>query len=193
MSIAIHSDDPKAIEKLQAKLGQCEKDQAFMKSVNAYYRKNGTTKGCEGVSPELAAKLDQRATEPFYKAPFATYQLANNNAEIGRLKKRIEQLSADRATGFNGWEFDGGKAVANEGNNRLQILFNEKPGEEQRAVLKANGFHWAPSEKAWQRQLNHNAISAADRIDFIKPLDGRRPSELQPEQPKQPKKTEPER
>ena len=33
---AISSDDPKAIEKLTGKLQKCEKEQEFMKNVNAY-------------------------------------------------------------------------------------------------------------------------------------------------------------
>ena len=57
-------------------------------------------------------------------------------------------------------------------------------------TLKANGFRWAPSDAAWQRQLNPNAFYAANRIDFIKPENGERPTDLQP---KAPKKTEPER
>ena len=30
-----------------------------MKQVNAYYRKNGTAKGFEGISDEQAAKIDE--------------------------------------------------------------------------------------------------------------------------------------
>lgn len=190
MSIAIHSDDPQALDKLRAKLDRCKESQTFMKTANEYYRKNGTTKGCEGISDALAEKLDANAKSSYSQSPFAPYQLSNNNAEIHRLEKRIEQLSTDRETGFAGWEFDGGRAVANEGNNRLQLIFNEKPSEEHRAALKANGFHWAPSEKAWQRRLNRNAIYAADRLDFVKPLNGMNPSDIQP---KQTKKSEPER
>ena len=62
---AISSVDPKAIEKLTEKLHKCEKEQEFMKNVNAYYKKNGTTKGCEGISDELAAKLDTRVQEAY--------------------------------------------------------------------------------------------------------------------------------
>ena len=62
----------------------------------------------------------------------------------------------------------------------MQLIFDEKPSEEQRSKLKSWGFRWSPSNKAWQRQLNGNAIYAAGQIDFIKPLDGRTPRELQP-------------
>ena len=189
---AISSDDPKAIEKLTEKLHKCETEQEFMKKVNAYYKKNGTCVGCEGVSDELAAKLDENIKQAYSwdKQPFPSYRLTNNNAEIRRLKKRIESLTATQNTEFVGWRFNGGEAVINEDKNRLQLLFDEKPSKEQRDTLKANGFRWAPSDASWQRQLNPNAFYAANRIDFIKPETGERPTDLQP---KTPKKSEPER
>ena len=153
-----------------------------MKKVNAYYRKNGTMKGFEGISDEKAAEIDESVKNDYswITAPYAPYELSNNNAEINRLKKRIESLERREETGFVGWQFEGGEAVANQEENRLQLLFDEKPGEEQRSKLKSWGFRWSPSNKAWQRQLNGNAIYAAGQIDFIKPLDGRTPRELQP-------------
>ena len=57
---AISSDDPDAVQKLQEKLSALEKSQARMKSINAYYRKHQTCRGCEGITDEEAAKLDQR-------------------------------------------------------------------------------------------------------------------------------------
>ena len=179
---AISSDDPQAIEKLTAKLEECKKQQEYMKSVNAYYRKFGTMRGFPDLSPEQADKLDAKARNGYSwdKGPFPSYALTNNNAEIRRLKQRLESLEQSRETGYVGWTFAGGKAVANMENNRLQLLFDEKPDAEKRTVLKQNGFHWAPSEKAWQRQLNDNAIYAAGRIDFIRPENGESPSRLQP-------------
>lgn len=40
---------------------------------------------------------------------------------------------------------------------RLQLFFEEKPEETTRKILKRNGFKWAPSQGAWQRQLTNNA------------------------------------
>ena len=179
---AISSDDPQAVEKLSAKLEACQKRQEFMKSVNSFYRKNGTAHGCPGVSDETAERMDEavRTGYSWVTAPFPSYELSNNNAEIRRLKQRIEQLSASQELGYVGWEFEGGEAVANTGNNCLQLLFDEKPSEEQRTVLKRNGFHWSPSEQAWQRQLTDNAIYAASRLDFVRPVSGESPMQLQP-------------
>lgn len=191
-NVAISSDDPKAIEKLTEKLTKCQEKQDFMKKVNAYYKKNGTCLGCEGLTEQQAQKLDidVQTGYSWEKQPFPSYKLTNNNSEIRRLKKRIEQLTADKATGFVGWKFEGGEAVINEDKNRLQLYFDEKPSDADRAALKSNGFKWAPSDGAWQRQLNSNAFYAANRIDFIQPDNGKKPTELQP---KAPKKNEPER
>ena len=181
----ISSSDPNALEKLNAKLEACEKQQEFMKMVNVYWRKNGTCKGCPNVSEELASKLDAKIERAYSweKQPFSSYELSGNSAEIKRLQKRIGEITRNREVGFKGWKFEGGEAVVNNDLNRLQLFFDEKPDSEKCAVLKRKGFHWSPREGAWQRQLNDNAIYAVNYVDFVKPLDGRRPTDLQPKAP----------
>ena len=188
----ISSDDPNAIQKLQDKLEMCEKSQKYMKEVNAYYRKNGTCEGFPGMEAARAARLDESVRQAYSwdKQPFPSYALTNNSAEIRRLKQRIEKLTVNQEVGFVGWTFDGGEVVADSEENRLQILFDEKPDEQKRSALKGNGFKWLPSQGAWQRQLNDNAIYAASRMEFLRPESGESPVKLQP---KAPKKDAPER
>ena len=177
----ISADDPNAVSKLESKLAKLEALQETMKAVNAYYRKNKTLDGCPHLSPEQIEKL-KASMSGSYRAnpkPFESYQLSNNNAEIRRLKDRITALTRRKELGYVGWEFDGGRVEANTADNRLQIFFDEKPDKEIREELKGNGFRYAPSAEAWQRQLNDNAIYAADRIKCIQPLTGERPTELQ--------------
>ncbi len=50
---AISSDDPEAVEKLQAKLEGLQAGQTMMKVVNAYYRKHRTLDSCPELTPEL--------------------------------------------------------------------------------------------------------------------------------------------
>lgn len=52
------------------------------------------------------------------------------------------------------------ETVINETENRIQLVFNGKPEEEERNILKKNGFRWSPRFKAWQRQLTENAVAA---------------------------------
>lgn len=179
---AISSDDPDAVQKLQEKLTALEKLQAKMKTTNAYYRKHQTCRGCEGITDEEAARLDQRVKDGYSweTAPYPAYALSNNNQEIHRIKKRLETLTQNREVGFQDWEFDGGKVVANDDKNRLQIFFDEIPPAEVREALKGHGFRWARSEGAWQRQLSSNAIYAARHIAAIRPIDGSDPIKIQP-------------
>ena len=177
----ISADDPNAVSKLESKLAKLEQAQETMKAVNAFYRKNKTLDGCPHLSPEQIEKL-KASMSGSYRAnpkPFESYQLSNNNAEIRRLKNRITALTRRKELGYVGWEFDGGRVEANTADNRLQIFFDEKPDKEIREELKGNGFRYAPSTEAWQRQLNDNAIYAADCIKCIQPLTGERPTELQ--------------
>ena len=62
----------------------------------------------------------------------------------------------------------------------MQLIFADKPDADTRQALKSEGFKWAPSQGAWQRQLNQNAIRAAARLDFLRPEDGKSPYLLQP-------------
>ncbi len=178
----IRSDHPHAAGQLEQKLERLEDTQKLMKDVNAFYRKNKTLDGCPLLDGERLQRLKASMEQSWHPEPkpFPSYQLTNNNAEIRRLKKRIEELKQNAEVGFCGWEFDGGKAVTNQDAGRLQLLFEEKPSAEHRAQLKANGFRWAPKAGVWQRLLNRQAISAAGRIEFIRPLSGKTPCELQP-------------
>jgi hypothetical protein len=138
--------------------------------------------GAPGITDAQAAKLDERirtASASYNRVPFSSYDLTNNNSQIKRLEAKLAEVSR----GFEGWVFDGGRAEANTEMNRLQLFFDEKPDDRQRMVLKANGFKWAPTQDAWQRQLTDNAIYAAGRIDFIWPSDGRTVREHQPKPP----------
>ena len=176
----ISSDDKLAVEKLEAKLEGLKADQEHMKAVNAYYRKHKTLDGCPGLTPDMAEELRASMGRDWRKdpVPYPSFHLTNNNANIRRVQQRIDDLK-NRGE-FVGWTFPGGEAKINEAENRLQLFFEEKPTEDQRRELKSNGFKWAPSQGAWQRQLNRNAIFAAGCMDFLKTEDGQSPVRLQP-------------
>ena len=61
---------------------------------------------------------------------------------------------------FEDITFNGGKAILNREINRLQLLFDTKPDEEIRTLLKGRGFKWSRYEQAWQRLYNKNGIYA---------------------------------
>ena len=178
----ISADDPQAAAKLEAKLDKLVQAQETMKAVNAYYRKHKTLDGCPHLTPEQIDKLKADMAQSWHldkSRPYQSFVLSNNNAEIRRIRARIEQVRQHEDTQFAGWEFDGGRVEANKADNRLQIFFDGKPDEGTRDELKANGFRWAPSVGAWQRQLNMNAYRAAEHISCIQPVTGDKPVDLQ--------------
>lgn len=133
----ISSDDPEAVAKLRAELAKLAERQAAMKAMNKAER---------GKVP--------------------AYMLTNNNANMARIKKRIEVLEANaqRAPAPEVTREDGIRVVENVEENRLQLFFPGKPEEAMRRDLKSAGFRWAPGAGAWQRQLNNAARYAASRI-----------------------------
>lgn len=179
----ISADDPQAVQKLEAKLEKLQASQDTMKAVNAYYRKHKTLDGCPNLSAESIEKMKAEMSSQWHieDKPYPSWALSNNNAEIRRVKGRIAELTRKQETAYAGWEFDGGTVEANKEDNRLQIFFEEKPDEKTRETLKESGFRWSPKAGAWQRQLNDNAIYAADRLPCIRPLSGKSPVEIQKE------------
>jgi hypothetical protein len=176
----ISADDDLAVEKLESKLQGLQEAQEAMKAVNAYYRKYKTLDGCPYYSEDEKAKIQSSMSRDWRTdpVPFPSYALTNNGANIRRIQQRIEDLK--NKSEYAGWTFEGGKAEINETENRLQLFFDEKPTDEQRAALKRNGFKWSPTQGAWQRQLTKNAIHSAGYMDFIKPTEGKTPYQLQP-------------
>lgn len=168
----ICSDDPQAVEKLEAKLATLEKHQEMMKAANAAIRMKDPAKGDAklaelGYTPEDIAKL--RAPDFCGRIGYPAYELQNNNANIRRIRGRIAELKKRTENTPEGWEFDGGRVVVNTAENRLQIIFDGKPDADIRTELKGEGFRWAPSQGAWQRQLTDNAMRAARRLKCIAP------------------------
>ena len=166
----IKASDEKAVYKLQVALDAARELQEHMKAVNAYYRKHKTLDGCEIVTDD-----ERRSIEDFFARypnvknlkPYETYEFTNNNAKIHRLEDRIKEIQTIKDAGSSeteAAEYEGLKVVENTEAMRIQLIFDGKPDPEVRDILKSNGFRWAPSQGAWQRQLNRNGKSAAETV-----------------------------
>lgn len=168
----IMSDDKNALAKLRAKLEKLEKHQALMKAANAAIRMKDVEAGNAKLA-ELGFSGDEirQLREPDYcgRVGYPAYELQNNNANIHRVRDRIaalekeaqraaENADAEPVTG------DGYKLVENADIGRIQFLFDDKPDEDTRALLKSYGFRWSPSQGAWQRMLNDNGRYAAKKV-----------------------------
>ena len=165
----IISDDKDAVAKLTAKLEALEREQERMKAVNAYHRKHKTLDGCPNLSEEARRRLESVMSGSVHDAPYPGWALSNNNANIHRIRDRIAGLEKEAQRAAENAdaapvEGDGYKLVENAELGRIQFLFDGKPDEATRALLKANGFRWSPSQGAWQRMLNDNGRYAAQQV-----------------------------
>ena len=104
-----------------------------------------------------------------YKCPYPTYALSSNNATIKSVAARLEKLRAEKnAVPVEEIDEDAGFSyVENTDMMRIQFIFDGKPDEETRGILKGNGFRWAPSQGAWQRQLTDNGRRAAENVKTV--------------------------
>lgn len=91
------------------------------------------------------------------------YQHLKNLSPVVQERKAatIEAEQNGQTVTINGEEAE---VKRNKEDMRLQLIFNGKPEDKTREILKANGFRWAPSTSAWQRLLNDNAEWALKRI-----------------------------
>jgi len=181
----VSSDDPEALDKLREKLAKRERLQERMKAANKVVKSKKLDDAGriaalieQGIPESAAAEL----LEPDFagRIGFASYQLTNNNAQIRRLKGRIEALEREHeqrqrvaaaleAEGRNDPapnRFEGnGLAIEIEeahDDNRIRLHFNGKPPAEVRAVVKRAGFRWSRYAGAWQRHLNNAGRYAAE-------------------------------
>lgn len=171
----VSSDDPDAVEKLERKLRELESRQEKRKAVNVAWRRAGRPAPNDSdawakLAPELPLsdtgvhqlrlRMAQHQSwgDP---SPFPAYALKNTNAEVRRLKQRIEELR--RADSSKQLEQEHGvcRLVESPDDNRVQLFFDGKPEDSVRTLLKQQGFRWARSVGAWQRHLNDAGRAAA--------------------------------
>ena len=172
---AISSDDPEAVAKLKGELKGREAKQAQLKADNRACKKAHVTAEttdreeslrAAGVSEagirELVslARICPHELRPYLKFP--AYKLTNNNANIRRIKGRIEQLEARvEAVAAEPIEGDGFTVSEDTDWGRILIEFDGKPCQAARSYLKSHGWRWAPSRSVWVRHLNTNGKAYA--------------------------------
>ena len=102
-----------------------------------------------------------------YRKLYGDFELTSIRGKIKRIQTRLDELDKAQASAASGPVEDQHDGYTYRENNeimRVQFIFPGKPDDETRAMLKENGFRWAPSQGAWQRQLTANAKYAAHRV-----------------------------
>lgn len=166
----ISSDDPDALVKLREQLQHAQASQTMMVLVNKQIRKHkgdqaatlvalvdlGMTdaNACEALKPDFAGRVG-----------FPSYALSNNNANIRRIEQRIKEIERNMQAADVERTLASGVIYREDAAlNRIMFQFNYKPEQASRDVLKRCGFRWAPSNGAWQRQLNNAGRWAAKAV-----------------------------
>lgn len=157
------------IERLQNKIETLTELQENMKSANAIIRKKTLTE--EEKHDEISALgfSDEDINDvlhPKYwdKKGFLSCTLTNNNAKIKQATERMEYLVKVANAEDASYDFDGGTIEVSAEDERIRIIFDERPERPMIENLKKNGFHWSPSNGAWQRQTTSNAKWAVKQL-----------------------------
>lgn len=167
----IMSGDDDAIERLEAKIAKAEKLQGIMREANRIVRR----KPKDELTDEKRAQLVELGVperkvaelfEPDYmgRMGFPNYLLTNNNANIRRMKSRLEGLRRNKAAEATEQEGDGVRMEDAPADNRVRLFFDDKPPAEVRKRLKSSGFRWAPSLGCWQAYRNTHTLAVASEF-----------------------------
>ncbi len=161
---AIYADDENAVEKLQEKIDKSESFQARMRKMNAAhakFKKNPDGKWREGMTDAEQEVIRQYVPAYSWEPhPFPPYRLSNNNANIVRMKKRLEQLSKrQEATERPERRIGDVRLVDNMDFHKVELHFPGKPDAKVIASLKGWGFRWIRTAGCWARSID-NATEA---------------------------------
>ena len=138
---------------------------------NQSIRRTGGASQCEGMSDALKAEIEAHIKRnPYFNRKY--FFTDNEREDIKNKIRRLEKLKKARETAMeqakNGvcpeLSTDGLRLVVDNAISRVQLLIENKPDDDTRAKLKANGFRWSPSNGAWQRMNTPNGIAVAKRI-----------------------------
>jgi hypothetical protein len=163
----VMTGDSDAVERLHEKIAKAEQEQERHKAINAAIRQNAK----KGIDAQVAAimtlglseKTALGLLEPDFcgRLGIPAYELTNNNANIRRMKERLEQITRNRQ--MEEMSFKGESATVEDcpADNRVRIFFQGKPPEAIRTELKKSGFRWSPSIGAWQAYRHGHTIAKA--------------------------------
>lgn len=154
------------IERYKKELESMRKNHELMKEGNKRIKQ--ALKDNEDISEYLKTTFNVQPHMIDWMMKFG-FGLQNNNANMKRVEQRIRELETKEQLKINSggeqnFDFNGGKVVLNYDVDRVQIVHDSKPDRSIIYSLKHNGFHWSPSNKAWQRQITRAAIYATNQI-----------------------------
>lgn len=163
----ILTSDTNAAEKIRQRIADLERLQEHMKAANVAIRSNKAKGAAAQVAALVALGISEadaiQLLRPDFcgRVGFANYELSNNNANIRRLRERLETVSIAQATPETSRESGGITLEDCPADNRVRLFFPGKPDSSVRDRLKRSGFRWTPSLGCWQAYRNPSALGVA--------------------------------
>lgn len=163
LETSIFSDDPDAIEAIEARIKNMEAQREQIKRTNAAWRKAGKPRpdnadgwrkvadllGCS--DNDLHKVRADMARDFIEREPIPAYVGQNLSGNIGRLRKRVEAIKRQQANTADA-EAAGGVVVKTaEGSDYCAVIFAEKPERSILEALRAAKFWWGSG--AWCGRL----------------------------------------
>lgn len=181
----IRSDEPDAVQRLQAEIDEATRLQEKMKAANKIIRTAGLSPDDKVARLKAECGLEEMPAQALLKPDFAgrigypDFKLTNNSANIRRMQARLLGLKREAAKPSVVVHFPGGRMEDDSTLHRVRIFHDSKPAREEIDRIKLRGFHWSPRERCWQRLRNDSARAAAAVLTGITwPAPGGPPSHV---------------
>lgn len=166
----IMSGDADACERLKAKLEEAEAEQERMKAVNAILRKYLKKDDAAGQAALVALGYSEATALRYFTEKdcfggygHASFELTNNQANIRRMRTRLEAIQRNQSAPTRQVEGTAARLEDCPAENRVRLFFPGKPDASVRTRLKSSGFRWTPTLGCWQAYRNSSTIATAQR------------------------------
>ena len=169
-SNVISSDNPDAVELLEAKLEKLLKMQDLFKAINKIVKAAKLTDAqkIEKLQTECKVSANQAAEllQPDFcgRVGIPSYKLSNNNGVIKNTRDRLARLKKIEALPETSETINGVRLVVSPTDNRVQMYFGGKPSAEIRDRLKRAGFRFSYTLECWQKNISGRAIHQAREL-----------------------------
>ncbi len=171
LDVSIFSDDPDAVEALEARIREREAEAARIKALNAAIRRE-QRKGLEpgwldriGATEEERQSISRNVSLGWRHEPaFPSHVLANLRGRIEADRKRLQAIKAQQERRCEAEASPGGVSIKRfPQHNWCVLTFAEKPGREVLAALRAAGFGWGGGY--WQGRLDKLPAAVAALVE----------------------------
>jgi len=130
----------------------------FVNSISGFIKRMAANGQAEDVKRTLAyvkEMQEKHGSKPIFAANNSVWQLV----ETVQAKEDVAAKETETIGNYKGLTIEN-----NHPEERVQLKFDSKPNSDVRTALKSRGFHWSPTQDAWQRKNTREGIDASKSI-----------------------------